>query len=127
MKLLMAFLASILILSSCSSLNKVVDEGKYRWTEVSDTLARDYRARYENSPAFRSHFKKGMFIPMAVIDAIRTSEGLTGVMIYYGRSPEYNSPVFLVYGSRHVLGYKRSDVFADKVYMVYYPCPSICD
>ena len=127
MKYFMLYLfAGMILLASCSSINKIVDEGKYQAVQISDSTASEYIRNYEKKPLFRGKFKRGMFIPNVVLDSLIRQEGISGISIYYGKHPEFKSPVFIIYGSRQQLNYKRSDAFADVIYMVYYPCPTIC-
>jgi hypothetical protein len=94
--------------------------------EISKDSAEIYKKNYLDDPKFKIDFRQGMYIPVKIIDAIRTEEGINGIMVYYGKSPEYKSPVFILTGTKDILNYKsrnaNSAPFAEKAYLVYYPC-----
>lgn len=132
MKNLLPVALCLLVLSSCYSKRLTSDQTIENF--IVRPIPRDsadfYMTNYENAPAFKQHFKKGMFIPMEIIDAIRTQQGLSGIMVYYGKSPEFKSPVFILFGTTDKLQYKPSRNYAnppsDNTYLVYYPCPTQC-
>lgn len=123
---------SLLLLASCYSKRLTRDETieNFIVRPIPKDSADNYMANYENDPAFKQHFKRGMYIPMEIIDAIKTQQGLSGIMVYYGKSPEFRSPVFILFGTTDKLQYKPgrnyADPSADKTYLVYYPCPTQC-
>lgn len=103
----------------------------YTVREISSDSAEIYKKNYTDDPKFKIDFRQGMYIPMKIIDAIRTEQGLNGIMVYYGKSPEFKSPVFILTGTKEILNYKTSNVNqgppAGTAYLVYFPCPTHCD
>ncbi|MBZ5857036.1 hypothetical protein [Flavihumibacter profundi] len=132
MKQLFLAAFTLILLASCYSkkLTYVSTPENFQVREISDDSAKIYRKNYEDDPKFKADFRQGMYIPIKIIDAIRTEQGLNGIMIYYGKTPEFKSPVFLVSGTKDILNYKRSKDYSGPLgittYMVYYPCPTQC-
>jgi hypothetical protein len=122
----------LMLLASCYSKKLTRDETVENF--IVRAIPRDsadiYMANYEKEPAFKQHFKRGMYIPMEIIDAIKSQQGLNGIMVYYGKSPEFKSPVFILFGTTDKLQYRPSRNYAspaaDNTYLVYYPCPTQC-
>jgi hypothetical protein len=132
MKPILIAVFGIIFLASCypKRLTFASDPEAFTVREISKDSAEIYKKNYVDHPKFKIDFRQGMYIPMKIIDAIRTEQGLNGVMVYYGKSPEFKSPVFIVTGTKDILNYKTSNTnsgsFAETAYLVYYPCPTHC-
>lgn len=132
MKKLLIIILGLFFLAACypKKLTFSTDPENYTVREISNDSAEIYKKNYENDPKFKIDFRRGMYIPMKIIDAIRTEQGLNGLMVYYGKSPEFKSPVFILTGTKDILNYTtriaNSGLFAEKSYLVYYPCPTHC-
>lgn len=120
------------LLTSCYSkkLTFRSDPENFTVREISLDSAKIYRENYTNDPKIKADFREGMYIPVKIIDAIRTEQGINGIMVYYGKSPEFKSPVFILTGTKDIFNYKRRDVYkgrsAQTAYLVYFPCPTHC-
>ncbi|ULQ53108.1 hypothetical protein [Flavihumibacter fluvii] len=132
MKQLLIILTGTLLLAACypKRLTTASFPENFTVREISKDSAEIYKKNYLDDPKFKIDFRQGMYIPVKIIDAIRTEEGINGIMVYYGKSPEYKSPVFILTGTKDILNYKsrsaNSAPFAEKAYLVYYPCPTHC-
>ena len=127
MKQLVLILLAATLLASCYS-KKLTDaspQENFAVREITIAQADSLRNNYVNKPSLKKYFRRGMYLPVKVLDALRTEEGINGIMVYYGYTSEFKSPVFVLIGTKTILGYKNQ--FADKAYMVYYPCPTHCN
>jgi hypothetical protein len=133
MKHLLVLLCTISLFAACKS-QQIPDQypqEKYTFREISRDSAELFIKNFESSGAkFKETFRKGMNIPMKVINELQDANGMGGIAIYYGRSPEFLSPVFILFQSQEVFQYKPGLNYdksvATKTYVVYYPCPTQC-
>ncbi|HOA38596.1 MAG: hypothetical protein LCH51_16710 [Bacteroidetes bacterium] len=129
MKNLILMLCVAVTLGSCSVQNRLNDATaeKFTATPISMEEAAKLQADFAADTKMQRSFKKGMMIPAGVLKAILET-GVDEVNVFYGKDPQYITPVFIVYGS--VTGRKPAGAaeqpFDKVVYKVYYPCPTNC-
>lgn len=126
MKQLLSLLAFVFFLAACST-NKplaIPPNEKFEAKKITAAEASDYRKNYENQPSYKVNFRKGMMIPVSVIDSIRSGRQLEAIAVYFGKHPDFSSPVFIVYGSKSITN--ATEEASEEVYMIYYPCPTNC-
>lgn len=132
MKQLLFLLFCAFILASCynKKLTFQSDPENFTIREISIDSAMIYRNNYTNNPKFKAYFRQGMYIPVKIIDALRTEQGINGIMVYYGKTQEFKSPVFILTGTKEILNYKQrvanKGTYATTAFLVYYPCPTHC-
>ena len=126
MKQFIFFLSFVILLAACTS-NKplaIPPDEKFEAKKITPAEASTYRQNYENQPSYKVNFRKGMMIPVSVIDSIRNGRNLEAIAVYFGKHPNFNSPVFIVYGAKSISTANPEE--SEEVYMVYYPCPTNC-
>jgi hypothetical protein len=132
MKKLLVAGSLMMLLGACytKKLTFVRTPENYQVRVISLDSAEIYKKNYTEHPRYKAAFKEGMFIPLKIIEALKTDQGITGISIYYGQSPEFLSPVFIITGTKENVNYKiqknESGKFATEAYLVYYPCPTHC-
>lgn len=130
MKRLFLFLLVITVIGACNSgksINESFGEG-FQARPISEDSAMIYRKNFESDRKFRQTFRKGMMIPAEVLKTIY-DQGVDEIYVYYGKSPDFRTPVFIVYGASSKMKYKAStsgNTPPRVTYMVYYPCPPNC-
>jgi hypothetical protein len=130
MKKLLFVLISFFALASCKSgkqLTIPADE-KFIATKITSEQAAEYERAYQSDPGFKAAFRNGMYLPVSIIDEIRKTTGIEGIALNYGKHPDYASPVFILFATstKPDNSAKKSDGTENAIYMVYYPCPTIC-
>ncbi len=130
MKQLTILLLGILLFASCKSTRVTIpDNEKYVAVQITAEQADEYERAYQGDPKFKANFRNGMYLPVDVIDQLRKTEGIKGFSIYYGKHPDYASPVFILYPtdiSAENQQQKSAKSGVDPIYLVYYPCPTMC-
>ena len=101
---------------------------KFIAIKITADQAAEFERAYEADQGFKAAFRKGMYLPGAVIDDLRKAEGVEGIAVYYGKHPDFASPVFILYASSTSPAnqQKKTEGGGDTIYLVYYPCPTIC-
>lgn len=131
MKNLFLLIACVLMLASCKSTRvPIIPDGeKYTAFEISKEQAEEYERNYQQDPTIKKNFREGMYLPVSVIDELRKITDFQGLAIYYGKHPDYSSPVFILYASKvseTTKQAKSTEGGGGKIFLVYYPCPTIC-
>lgn len=127
MKQLLFLFTMVIFFAACSS-NKplaITADEKFEAVKITSAEADTYRKNYEDKPSYKGNFRLGMMIPVSVIDSIRSGRQLEAIAVYFGKHPNFNSPVFIVYGAKSITGTQEA-VATEEIYMVYYPCPTNC-
>lgn len=130
MKQVVIILFCLFTLAACKSgkpLAIPADE-KFIAIKITSEQATEYERAYQADQSFKAAFRNGMYLPLSVIDDLRKSEGIEGIAVYYGKHPDYSSPVFILYSTSTTPTnqQKKADGSGDTIYLVYYPCPTIC-
>lgn len=130
MKNVFILLLSVFVIASCKSTKPITipaDE-KHIAVKITAEQAAEYERNYQTDPDFKKTFRNGMYLPVAVLDDLRKSIGIEGVAIYYGKDPEFASPVFILYATKTTPTSQqgKSSGEGEVIYKVYYPCPTIC-
>lgn len=136
MKQIIYLLTGILLFAACKTVRipKIPPTETYVSTEITKEEADTYRKNYEEDKSFRLAFRNGMFLPFAELDQLRKQQGIDGLEVYYGKHPDYASPVFIIYGAmlpKEGTAPAPSNKSAarsgtEKIFLVYFPCPTIC-
>jgi hypothetical protein len=130
---LLVFLCTISLFGACKAQQNPgsIRQEKYTFREISNDSARIYINNYkEADQTFKQSFGEGMNIPMKVINELQQANGMGSIAIYYGRTPEFAGPVFILFQATETMQYKKSPnyngPYAAQIYLVYYPCPTQC-
>lgn len=130
MKQILIILFCLFTLAACKSgkpLTIPADE-KFIAIKITAAQATEYERAYQADQHFKAAFRNGMYLPVSVIDEIRKAVGIEGIAINYGKHPDYTSPVFILFATstKPTDTEKKSDGTENVIYLVYYPCPTVC-
>ena len=131
MKQLIILILGLTLFVSCKSTRPITDqfpEEKYTAFEITREQAAEYEKAYQSDADFKKRFRDGMYLPVHIIDELRKQSNCQGFAVYYGKHPEFSSPVFIIYVTSTTESNRQAKASEGegKVYLAYYPCPTLC-